>query len=223
MVAEPGAGVSLDAVVRRVQPGAQTFQPRVSSGNIFAFDHEQRFVAAAQRLQAFGVIHASVGVATPPATHATPPSTPAPTATRRGPSIRSRSQWRRGAVLRGGRICRCRQRIALTSAAMPDAAPAWPTSPSAPSSVSRGAASRHVLDDRVDRVAVAHGVVEALQHDRRRPFSRRAAVGAGREQGTHVAGQIDRPGQGRVEFAALQRPHRRGHGAAIRTFPRWKG
>lgn len=70
----------------------------------------------------------------------------------------------------------------------------------------------HVLDDGIDRIAVAHGVVEALQHDRRRPFAHRAAFGAGREQGTHVAGQIDGPGQARVEFAALERPHGCGHG-----------
>ncbi len=56
MVAEPGAGIDLDAVVRAVQSVEQTVESLRQRGGVAALDHEQRLGAGAQRLPAVGTV-----------------------------------------------------------------------------------------------------------------------------------------------------------------------
>ncbi len=129
---------------RRVQPGAQALQPLRQRGGVAALDDEQRLVAGAQRLPAVGAILASRRRSHSSSTTCTRPPSPSEQRPPRGAGRRcgrAASSGRRGPSA-GGRICRCRHRTAFTSAAMPDAAPARPTSrPRRPGSVSAAAGS----------------------------------------------------------------------------------
>jgi len=141
MRSEPPSGNGLDigAVVRAVVlfgQHLQLVQPPEQAGDVVRLDHEQGMFArpsgctrSLDSIKAAGSYESST-------TWAELPSTPEqPTSARRGPSIRSRSQYcgprgevRPGATSRfGGKICWCKQRAALTSEASPEAAPAWPT------------------------------------------------------------------------------------------------
>src|SRR5262249_55855523 len=115
------------------------------------------------------------------------PSTPRLlTAARRGPSTRSRSHGCGPGSTRGSRARQARSNDAIPPAAPPSPPPPGaPTRPGGPTGA-RPAGPRprpreapprrlgaavlpagraHAADDRVDRVAVAQGVAEALEHD----------------------------------------------------------
>ncbi len=67
-------------------------------------------------------------------------------------------------------------------------------------------------NNRIDAVAIAEGVFEALEDDGSRAFAEELALGCGvggvlAEGGAQIAGEIDRADEGDVDFVSLQGMH----------------